>query len=180
MHITHLLGTLCSSYIEILTNNVHSVRCALTKLPIWKLPAGGKMSITTIKLSVILRSQSLCNWPTFARTCLFPVQTGFCLCQKFFSMYAFVFILLHGTKCMSCSSILFVLHACPALQFSYLIYSLFFHLLLLSSPALSLSHISALYVLGCLSSMSACLSCLNMLPYGLTSTVMLFSFCLAV
>ena len=148
---TFLLGTLCSSYIEILTNNVHSVRRALTKLPIRKLPA-------------------------FARTCLFPVQTGFCLCQKFFSMYAFVFILLHGTKCMSCSSILLVLHACPALQFSYLIYSLFFHLLLMSSPALSLSHISALYVLGCLSSMSVssvCLSCLNMLPYGLTSTVML-------
>ncbi len=88
---TYLLGTLCSSYIEILTNNVHSVRRALTKLPIRKLPA-------------------------FARTCLFPVQTGFWFSQKFFSMYAFVFILLHSTKCMSCSSILLMLPACPAFQ----------------------------------------------------------------
>ena len=88
---TFLLGTLCSSYIEILTNNVHSVRRALTKLPIRKLPA-------------------------FARTCLFPVQTGFWFSQKFFSMYAFVFILLHSTKCMSCSSILLMLPACPAFQ----------------------------------------------------------------
>jgi hypothetical protein len=87
----YLRGTLCSSYIEILTNNVHSVRRALTKLPIRKLPA-------------------------FARTCLFPVQTGFWFSQKFFSMYAIVFILLHSTKCMSCSSILLVLPACSAYQ----------------------------------------------------------------